>query len=410
MNEFSKMTPEQIQAMMTDFLNTTRDQLNPRVQQETVGPDRSEQVGNKKGQTVKNRPKTKVQSKTSSKEAPRLKFVADAVGNISLTSLNTTSKEASRRLFNFSAIRDNVGRFFIAEKENSADQDEPQVKIQHSKQDGGLYHREPKGNYYKGDLDKPQGKQGNDTGETMMNRSSDVHPMTPSKETPQRLFDFSAILNNVGRFFDTGNSANQDELQEITKDSPEDVAQSRCDQKRGDYVDDLDDPQETTEESKQDDGLYHRKRKPDNHKEGLDEQDQSENNTEETMMNQASKVHPETPSNEVQEPHFVADANGNIFPASFNADNSASHVQKENDTKVPRPKFVADADGNIFITSSYMDNSASQEQPRNGNETQLGQFHHFTSADYPFYVFVTPSSVPNPWKKHNDYLDDLDLD
>ena len=54
----------------------------------------------------------------------------------------------------------------------------------------------------------------------------------PTNEAPRQQFDFSAIINNVGRFFNTHNSANDETKEESGKNDGE--------QKRDNYMGDLD--------------------------------------------------------------------------------------------------------------------------------------------------------------------------
>ena len=87
-------------------------------------------------------------------------------------------------------------------------------------------------------------------------------------------------------------------------------------------------------------------------------------------------VQPETPSNQAPRPLFVADADGNIFLTSLNADSAVSQEQKGNDTretimnrpkrKVQRetpfcealePQFIANTIGNIVQNLFNTDNS-----------------------------------------------------
>ena len=71
----------------------------------------------------------------------------------------------------------------------------------------------------------------------MINRpSSRVHRKTSSYEALQSPFDFRAIRDNVSSLCNTDNSADQDEPQVTIEYSQQDD----WEQKRDDYVDDLD--------------------------------------------------------------------------------------------------------------------------------------------------------------------------
>ena len=271
--------------------------------------DETQEPGNDMEETMMNQPRSSQHPETPLNETPRLKFVADADGDIFITPFKKDNSamqenkgndmEASRLKF----VADVYGNIFIT-----------------SLNTGGAASQEQKEN---------------DTGDTMIDRPRrKVQPKTPSCEAPQRLFDFSAIRNNVGRFFYTDNSVDHDEPQEPT--SQHDGRQPRGQRKR------------------------------DNHKDDLDETQEPGNDMEETMMNQPrSSQHPETPLNETPRLKFVADADGDIFITPFKKDNSAMQENKGNDMEASRLKFVADVYGNIFITSLNTGGAASQEQKEN---------------------------------------------
>ena len=76
--------------------------------------------------------------------------------------------------------------------------------------------------------------------EEKQNKSSSGEQLeNPTNEAQQRIFDFSAIRNNVSSFFTTENSADQDKPQEPIEDSQQDDGLSHHERKCDDYVDDL---------------------------------------------------------------------------------------------------------------------------------------------------------------------------
>ena len=120
-------------------------------------------------------------------------------------------------------------------------------------------------------------------------------------------------------------------------------------------------------------------------------EDQGGNDTEENMMNQprSRRVQPENPSNEEQEPQFVADAIDGGFHTPFEKDSAViqeapgtdaeetlMNLTSDNRPRVhpesssneaPGPQFVADAIGNIFLA----DSAVIQEPGTDAEETVM---------------------------------------